>query len=74
MFKTVCTRCGKEGILFKKWVERPETGRGNPMTRELYVCPDSDCQKIVDEKFAQMRQKKLDLKEKKNDLAARRTV
>lgn len=64
MYTSVCTRCGKKSILLKKWIDRNE-GRGNPITHEIYICPDSECQDIVDAKFAEIRQRKLDLKNKK---------
>lgn len=56
MFETVCIRCGKTRILAKKWQEKSD--RGPIMFYERTVCPDSDCQKIVDEKFEAMREKK----------------
>lgn len=73
MYISVCTRCGREGILFKKWVDRYE-GRGNPITHEIYVCPDAECQKIVDAKFAEIRQRKLDLKNKKTEEDSKKIV
>lgn len=73
MYISVCIRCGREGILFKKWVDRYE-GRGNPITHEIYVCPDTECQKIVDAKFAEIRQRKLDLKNKKTDEDSKKVV
>lgn len=66
-----CARCGKEGILFKRWVD-DLGGKGNPATHELYVCPDSECQKKVDQKFAEMRQRKLDLKNRPSNFVARK--
>ena len=57
MFETVCIRCGKTRILFKKWKEKTE--KGTDIIHEQTVCPDQECQKLVDEKFAQMREKKL---------------
>ena len=64
MASSPCIRCGKDRVLFKKWVEK-SAGKGSAVTSELYVCPDKDCQKIVDKKFEDMRQKKLDIINKK---------
>ena len=64
---TVCIRCGRDRILFKKWTGKSETN-GNITTNELYVCPDSDCQKIVDAKFAEMREKRMESEIRKSNL------
>lgn len=50
-----CTQCGKERILFKTWVEKVTPTYGNrtsTVTRSLTVCPDPECQKIVEQKLA----------------------
>jgi len=64
---TVCIRCGRDRILFKKWTEKSETN-GKITTNELYVCPDSDCQKGVDAKFAEMREKRMESEIRKSNL------
>ena len=64
---TVCIRCGRDRILFKKWTEKSETN-GKITTNELYVCPDSDCQKIVDAKFAEMRERRMESEIRKSNL------
>jgi hypothetical protein len=48
-----CTRCGKERILAKKWKEKTVTFSGNTIvvTRTLNICPDKDCQAIVDKEL-----------------------
>ena len=56
MFETVCIRCGKTRILAQKWQEKSE--RGAVIVHERTVCPDKDCQKIVDDKFEALREKK----------------
>lgn len=43
--------------MYTLWKEKTE--KGTDIIHEQTVCPDSECQKIVDEKFAQMREKKL---------------
>ena len=64
---TVCIRCGRDRILFKKWTEKSETN-GKITTNELYVCPDSDYQKVVDAKFAEMREKRMESEIRKSNL------
>jgi len=59
-----CIRCGKVRILLKAWSERTD-GRGPVSRHELYVCPDKECQKVVDEKFEEMRRRKMELIEKR---------
>ncbi len=51
---SVCIRCGKVRVLLRRWEEKPN-GRGSPIIHEETVCPDKECQKIVDEKFQKMR-------------------
>lgn len=63
-FETICIRCGKTRILLKTWTER--NNNKGPISRlELYVCPDKECQKIVDEKFEALRRKKAEIAERK---------
>ena len=52
-----CIRCGKIRIVGRVWTDKVE--RGNPITHTQMVCPDKDCQKIVEEEFALKREKKL---------------
>ena len=42
--------------MFQKWQEKSE--RGAVIVHERTVCPDKDCQKIVDDKFEALREKK----------------
>lgn len=55
--ESLCIRCGKTRIVSKTWVEKTE--KGNPITHTEAVCPDVDCQKLVDAEFAAKREKKL---------------
>lgn len=73
MSTTVCIRCGKQRIFFKKWKEKVDN-RGTVITSEIYVCPDKDCQKIVDAKFAEMRQKRIDSENRKANLRIKKPV
>jgi hypothetical protein len=49
-----CTQCGKERILFKTWDEEIPTygNKTTTITRSLTICPDPECQKIVEKKLA----------------------
>ena len=52
----VCIRCGKERILFKTWKEVSKTAQGNSeLTYTLYVCPDPECQKQVNDSLEEKR-------------------
>ncbi len=65
-----CTRCGKERITFKSWTEKIDTFFGKSEIKYTEtVCPDSLCQKIVEQKLAELRertQKALREKEARN--------
>ena len=53
-----CIRCGKERIEARTWVETIETYYGETqITHTETVCPDVECQKIVDEGFAKQKEK-----------------
>lgn len=56
MSETVCIRCGKVRVLFNRWEER--VARGPVLIREETVCPDQECQKLVDKKFEDLRARK----------------
>ncbi len=44
-----CTRCGKERVLLRKWIEEIPTFANKmiKITRAENICPDPECQKIV---------------------------
>lgn len=75
-----CTRCGKERILFKSWTEEVPTFGDKIMiiTRELTVCPDAECQKIVAAELAVQKKKrdkiKSDREEKLVEAAEKKRV
>jgi len=50
----ICIRCGKERITSKVWTEM--VGRAL-ITNTQTICPDSACQKIVDEELTARREK-----------------
>jgi len=62
--QTTCIRCGKVRISFKKWEDR--SLKGPAITHEKTVCPDAECQKLVDRKFEEIREKKEALRNAKN--------
>lgn len=68
-----CTRCGKERIEGKKWKEEISTFFGtSTIIHTETVCPDPECQKIVEEKLEALKQKSDELKlekQKKLDIA-----
>lgn len=63
-FGSPCIRCGKTRIFSKRWVDK--SGPGEPVTHEIYVCPDKDCQAIVSADFEAKRQKRLLLSANRN--------
>lgn len=68
-----CTRCGKERVEGKKWKEEVATFFGtSTIFHTDTVCPDKECQKIVEEKLEIQRLKSEELKmekQKKLDIA-----
>ena len=54
--ETPCIRCGKTRIVKREWKEIVD--RGTPIVHIETVCPDPECQKIVDAQFAEIRQKR----------------
>lgn len=63
MDASICPRCGKVRIFQKQWKEKLE--RGSTITHTQMVCPDSDCQKEIEDHFAAIRAKKQELLDKK---------
>jgi len=65
---SICTRCGKVRIVAKTWIEKIITasGKGN-VTHSQTVCPDPECQKIVEVDWAKQKSKYLALKAEKEE-------
>ena len=63
---TPCIRCGRTRIFLKKWVD--STGRGEPITHEIYVCPDITCRNIVEADFEAKRQKRFIMESNRNSI------
>ncbi|MEX2027903.1 MAG: hypothetical protein WD988_00195 [Candidatus Curtissbacteria bacterium] len=59
---TPCIRCGKMRIVSRVWKEKLEYG--SIVTHTETVCPDKECQKLVDEKFALARERREQLENK----------
>lgn len=49
-----CVRCGKTRVVAKSWTEKVGMSTVNYMQT---VCPDPECQKIVDEQLQKKRDK-----------------
>ncbi len=67
MQENICIRCGKTRIFARRWKEKVD-GRGTVVTHEETVCPDSACQKVVDEQFLEMRNKRIRLEDAKQSI------
>lgn len=55
---TPCIRCEKMRVFKRSWKEKLDN-KGTMMTIVEAVCPDKECQKIVDAMFAEKREKRL---------------
>lgn len=55
-----CIRCGKERIVSKTWIETITTFSGKLQEVEHIeaVCPDHDCQEMLDKEFAKQKEKR----------------
>jgi len=51
----VCIRCGKVRVIAKTWKEKIGT---STLTCSSFVCPDADCQKIVEKVLAKRKEDK----------------
>ena len=61
-----CTRCGKERVEGKTYEEEITTFFGtSTIVHTDTVCPDPECQKIVEEKLEIQKQKSDELKQEK---------
>lgn len=54
----ICTRCGRDRVESKSWTEQVDTFFGkSTIVHTENVCPDPDCQKVVEEGLARQKQK-----------------
>ncbi len=68
-----CIRCGKQRIIAREWKETIKTLSGpSVVTYQLTVCPDPDCQKIVEEKQALQKAKQDEITKAFKERAAAR--
>ncbi len=59
MSKNVCTRCGKQRIVGSTVSEQVEIYSGpSTVVRTQMVCPDTDCQAIVEKELGEQRAKR----------------
>jgi len=71
---TVCIRCGKTRIFLKSWKDRGERGKGTVISHVESRCPDIECQKIVDEKFQEMKDRRTKTEERKKAVILERSL
>lgn len=71
---SVCIRCGKTRIFLKSWKDRGENGKGNVISHEESRCPDEKCQKIVDGKFQEMKDRRTQAEERKKAVILERSL
>lgn len=70
MAKTVnnpCIRCGKERIVLRTWKEQTTTFSGF-VVEEVHsenICPDSECQEIVEKELQKQKDKRDLIKQKR---------
>lgn len=68
----VCIRCGKERIESKSWEETAISFMGKTVvTYTETVCPDPECQKIVEKQLAAQKKKREELEQSKEDRKVR---
>ena len=67
-YSNPCTRCGKQRIESKSWEEKVKNFMGTTITTHTQtVCPDPECQKIVEKELELKRKKKEEIKQNKED-------
>lgn len=67
-YTNLCVRCGKQRIDGKTWKEKVESHFGSSyIVHTETVCPDKECQKIVNEKMAAEKKRAEDLKLEKEE-------
>ena len=65
--QTFCILCGNLRVFSKRWKDKLD-GRGNVITHTESVCPDKECQKKVDQKFTEIRERREASEEKRKGL------
>jgi hypothetical protein len=63
---SICTRCGKQRIISRTWKEEMETITGTTTVEySETICPDPECQKIVEKQLSEQKEKNDQRKAKK---------
>lgn len=63
-----CVRCGKNRIVSKTWKEKVNSYFGaTVIVHTETVCPDKECQKQVEEKFAKQKEKSAQMQHDKEE-------
>lgn len=69
-YSNPCVRCGKQRIVSKRWKEEITNFWGvSEITYEETVCPDKECQKIVDKKLKAEREKREHFEQERKERA-----
>jgi len=66
-----CTRCGKDRVVISSYTEEVNK---SPVTYTVTVCPDPECQKIVDGHLRDDKVKKDAMLREKEEAAAQRAL
>lgn len=62
----ICTNCGKNRVASKTWSETIELyGRKQKVTYSDFVCPDPECQKIVEKQLSDQKEKRAQVERNK---------
>lgn len=69
MITSPCIRCGKQRIIGKTWTEKIN---GSTVSYTQTICPDPECQKIVEEQLQIKKDKLADIHQK--SMERRKTV
>lgn len=72
----ICTRCGKERILSKKWKEVILLhGKETATIHTEYVCANPQCQRVVEDQLLKQKEKRefLESEKEKRNLARLKT-
>jgi len=68
-----CTRCQKPRIISKTWTETIETYSGKSViTHTETICPDPECQLVVDKQLTASRERNAQAKEDREKRMAQR--
>ena len=68
-----CVRCGTPRVLLKRWTDHGENGKGALIVHEETTCPDLECQKILNERFQEMRDRRTQAEERKKAVILERS-